>query len=92
MILSCGETTPAPHLNNMGMIADSLKATLERMMEVDQKLLDDVNKLHADISKTLAEFDAESRKLEAMDAADRAEFQRVCKMTEEEYHEYLYGA
>jgi hypothetical protein len=69
----------------MGIIADTLKANLERLMEMDQKLLDDINQLQADVSKTLVEFDAESHKLDAMSAADHAEFQRVCAMTEEEY-------
>jgi hypothetical protein len=69
----------------MGIIADTLKANLERLMEMDQKLLDDINQLQADVSKTLVEFDAESRKLNTMSAADLAEFQRVCAMTEEEY-------
>jgi hypothetical protein len=69
----------------MGMIVDTLKATLEQMMEADQKLLANINQLQADISKTIEEFDAESDKLDAMSAADLAEFQRVCAMTEEEY-------
>jgi hypothetical protein len=69
----------------MGMIVDTLKATLEQMMEADQKLLANINQLQADISKTIEEFDAESDKLDGMSAADLAEFQRVCAMTEEEY-------
>ena len=58
-------------------------------MEADRKLLENINQLQEDISRTIVEFKEEDRRLTQ---EELEEFSRVCAMTEEEYDEYLYGA
>lgn len=58
-------------------------------MEADRKLLENINQLQEDISRTIVEFKEEDRRLTQ---EELEEFNRVCAMSEEEYDEYLHGA
>lgn len=70
----------------MGLIADALLENLRRLQEIDERMLADIRDLQSNVSRTINALEEEDRK---MTAEERKEFSEVCKMTEEEYLEYL---
>lgn len=70
----------------MGLIADALLENLRQLQEIDERMLADIRGLQSNVSRTISTLEEEDRK---MTAEEREEFSEVCKMTEEEYLEYL---